>query len=162
MTVRQAGQGVLLLAAAAVLCAGGCAAPPPPSASPPPEPPAHPTEARTGDWAGSPESRHVDIGSLNRAPQAQGRVLLEAAARHDNAILPLEGVRPGPLTLQVDCLGKGTLNVRVEPVGLALPQRCVGHEVTESLHRFDLSMPAEGSVRVEAPSGVRWSLTVNQ
>ncbi|MEU6158417.1 hypothetical protein [Streptomyces sp. NPDC047130] len=52
--------------------------------------------------------------------------------------------------------------MHVEPVGLALPQRCVGHEVTETLHRFDLSMPVEGSVRVEAPSGVRWALTVAQ
>ncbi|MGW0606367.1 hypothetical protein [Streptomyces sp. NPDC002640] len=156
MTVRQVDAGALMAAAAAVLCVGGCGAAPPP-----PAPPAPAAEARADGVAG-PEPRHVDTGPLDRAPRAEGRVVLEAAPRHGDALLPLEGVRPEPVNLQIDCLGEGTLTVRIEPVGLALPQRCVGHEVTATLHRFDLSMPAEGTVRVEAPSGVRWALTVDQ
>lgn len=68
-----------------------------------------------------------------------------------------------PLAIQVNCQGKGTLKVFIEPVGVSFPLECVEGEVSSTYNEMRVKgARAEGSVRVSAPSDVRWALTVDQ
>ncbi|WP_299541915.1 hypothetical protein [uncultured Streptomyces sp.] len=93
-----------------------------------------------------------------------GEPLLSAAAMRGNAELPLTGeIKTGVLAVQVDCRGGGTLEVTVVPVGLTFPSECVAGDVRSTYNEIRLhEARGAGSVRVTAPSGVRWALTVEQ
>ncbi|MEU8696433.1 hypothetical protein AB0C61_01915 [Streptomyces sp. NPDC048680] len=93
-----------------------------------------------------------------------GKVLLSVASRHGNAELPFEaGIGAEPLAVQVNCQGKGTLKVFIEPLAVSFPLECAAGEVSSTYNELALKRArAEGSVRVSAPSGIRWALTVEQ
>ncbi|WP_229919817.1 hypothetical protein [Streptomyces minutiscleroticus] len=69
----------------------------------------------------------------------------------------------GPLSVLVNCQGKGTLTVAVKPVGLSFPLECVQDAVSSTYNELQLKRERpEGAVTVTANSDVRWSLTVGQ
>ncbi|MBL3670783.1 hypothetical protein JL475_33465 [Streptomyces sp. M2CJ-2] len=78
--------------------------------------------------------------------------------------MPIEGgIRPGALSVLVNCQGEGTLTVSVDPVGLSFPLECVDGEVSSTYNELALKQTRpQATVKVEAPSPVRWSLTIGQ
>ncbi|MEV0781947.1 hypothetical protein AB0I52_02930 [Streptomyces sp. NPDC050423] len=156
------GRAIALLAVAVALGASGCsgggnsaATPPAPSTS------ATAPPSRTGG-----RGEHVEGEKVSVAPKPvkDGKVLLSVASRHGNAELPLEaGTGSGPMAVQVNCQGKGTLKVVIEPLAVSFPLECAEGEVSSTYNELALKRAhAEGSVRVSAPSGIRWALTVEQ
>ncbi|MFG3498725.1 hypothetical protein [Streptomyces sp. NPDC047928] len=86
-------------------------------------------------------------------PQTSGSRALEFPA----------GTRGDALIVSLDCEGPGTVRVTLRPLGTAFPVTCTPGEVTGTHQQ--IAVPGahrEGVVSVEAPSDVRWSLTVGR
>ncbi|MFB7912386.1 hypothetical protein [Streptomyces sp. NPDC056061] len=151
---------VVAVVAALVLtgCSGEGKRPP---AGPPVSRSAQSSPTQTGDRA-----EHIEGETVSRAPEPvnDGQVLLSVASRDGNAELPLtKKIGAGMLAIQVNCQGKGTLNVAVDPVGLSFPLECVDEEVSSTYNEVHLKRArSEGTVRITAPSTVRWALTAEQ
>jgi hypothetical protein len=117
---------------------------------------------------GSPTSdrgEHVPGETVTKAPVLpDGEVVAQAANVHGNREIEIRGgIKPGALSILVNCQGKGTLTVSVKPVGLSFPLECVEGEVSSTLNQLDLKRSREqGTVTVTAPSRVRWALTVGR
>ncbi|MGW1819185.1 hypothetical protein ACWCQM_37215 [Streptomyces sp. NPDC002125] len=126
-----------------------------------------PAPSRTAESA-APTGRaeHIEGETVSTAPKQvnDGQVLLSVASKRGNAELPLtREIGAGLLAVQVNCLGKGTLEVAIEPVGLTFPLECVNTEVSSTYNEIRLKRArSEGTIRVTAPSGVRWALTAEQ
>ncbi|MER5746285.1 hypothetical protein ABT097_23795 [Streptomyces sp. NPDC002225] len=110
--------------------------------------------------------RNGDRETVSRAPRpvGDGPVLLSVASRQGNAELPLAGrIGTGTLAVQVNCQGEGTLDVTVTGVALSFPLDCVKGEVSSTYNEVHLKKArGEGAVRITAPAGVRWAVTVER
>ncbi|MEU7039404.1 hypothetical protein ABZ958_38060 [Streptomyces sp. NPDC046237] len=63
----------------------------------------------------------------------------------------------------VACQGIGTINVSYTPAGLSFPLQCVDGEVSTTYNQIELKHERESaSVYVQAPSSVRWAMSVGQ
>ncbi|MEU2795521.1 hypothetical protein ACFXOR_18295 [Streptomyces sp. NPDC059164] len=91
-------------------------------------------------------------------------MLLSAASQKGNAQLPLtEDIGAGRLAIQVNCQGQGKIQVSIDPTGISFPLDCVEREVSSTYNEVHLKREREkGTVRVTAPAGIRWALTVEQ
>lgn len=90
--------------------------------------------------------------------------MLAKAVSKGNAELELPaGMAKAPLSIAVNCQGKGILEVTVKPINLSFPLKCVESEVSSTFNQIALKRPrAEGAVYIEAPSSVRWAVAVGQ
>lgn len=154
-TLRGAGcaTGVLLLS----VVLGGCSGADDSSKQSKPTPSATPSKDKA-------RPEHIPGESVSEAPKLpEGKALAEIAAAKGNQNVPLGRVAAGPLSVLVNCQGKGTLKITVQPMGMNFPLDCVDGEVSSTYNELGLkkSRP-EGTVTVTAPSAVRWSLTVGQ
>ncbi|QIB48952.1 hypothetical protein G3H79_19430 [Streptomyces aureoverticillatus] len=69
----------------------------------------------------------------------------------------------GALSVLVNCRGKGTLKVTVQPMGINFPLDCVNGEVSSTYNELGLKEARpEGTIKVTASSRVQWSLTAGQ
>ncbi|MEV1049031.1 hypothetical protein [Streptomyces sp. NPDC049916] len=114
----------------------------------------------------TPRAEHVEGESVTTPPKpvGDGAVLLSTAARKGNAELPLsKAIGAGRLAIQVNCQGQGKIQVAINPTGLSFPLDCVAKEVSSTYNEIHLKRQREeGTVRVTAPAGIRWALTVEQ
>ncbi|MGA4979383.1 hypothetical protein [Streptomyces cinereoruber] len=104
-------------------------------------------------------------GSVETAPKLpDGKVLAAVANVQGNRELDLKGgVRKGPLGVIVSCQGKGTVNVTYTPSGLSFPLQCTEGKVSTTYNQIDLKQERpSASVNVQAPSSVRWAMSVGQ
>ncbi|MFC7927875.1 hypothetical protein [Streptomyces cinereoruber] len=104
-------------------------------------------------------------GSVETAPKLpDGKVLAAVANVQGNRELDLKGgVRKGPLGVIVSCQGKGTVNVTYTPSGLSFPLQCAEGKVSTTYNQIDLKHErTSASVNVQAPSSVRWAMSVGQ
>ncbi|MER7959505.1 MULTISPECIES: hypothetical protein [unclassified Streptomyces] len=63
----------------------------------------------------------------------------------------------------VACQGKGTVTVSYAPAGLSFPLKCVDGEVSTTYNQIELKHDRDSaSVNVQAPSSVRWAMSVGQ
>ncbi|MEU2133872.1 hypothetical protein [Streptomyces sp. NPDC018352] len=150
------------ISAVAALVLTGCSEQEKPSpAAPSTSQSARPSPTQTSDRA-----EHIQGESVSRAPRPvnDGQVLLSVASKHGNAELPLtKEIGAGMLAIQVNCQGKGTLNVTVDSVGLSFPLECVNEEVSSTYNEAHLKRArSKGTVQITAPSTVRWALTAEQ
>ncbi|AZQ40518.1 hypothetical protein EJ357_22175 [Streptomyces cyaneochromogenes] len=61
------------------------------------------------------------------------------------------------------CQGEGTLNVTVRPTDVSFPLECRDSEVRTIHNQVDVAGAEDkGTVSVEAPTTVRWSLTIGR
>ncbi|MFF9691264.1 hypothetical protein [Streptomyces sp. NPDC014623] len=153
-------RGLAVLAVAAALVVTGCTE----GDNSPPE---KQTTSRSAEpTAADGRAEHIEGETVSTAPKPvnDGQVLLSVASRHGNAELPLtREIGAGLLAVQVNCLGEGTLEVAIEPVGLTFPLECVEREVSSTYNEIRLKRArSEGSIRVTAPSSVSWALTAEQ
>lgn len=127
---------------------------------------AHPSPSQTSPSQNSDQAEHIEGETASRAPKPvnDGQVLLSTASRKGNAEIPLtKEIGAGMLAIQVNCQGNGTVEVAVEPVGLSFPLKCVDEEVSSAYNEVHLKRArSQGTVRVTAPSTVRWALTAEQ
>ncbi|WP_232838818.1 hypothetical protein [Streptomyces geranii] len=109
-------------------------------------------------------AEHVEGETVTKAPQVvDGKVLAAVADARGGQVLPLGGLRSGPVSIAVNCQGKGTLTVELRPVGLSFPLECVAGEVSSTYNQIALKNPrTDAVVQVTASSGVRWALSVGQ
>ncbi|MFC9759566.1 hypothetical protein [Streptomyces sp. NPDC056921] len=150
------------ISAVAALVLTGCSEQEKPSsAAPSASQSARPSPTQTSD-----RTERIEGESVSRAPKPvnDGQVLLSVASKHGNAELPLtKEIGAGMLAIQVNCQGKGTLNVTVDPVGLSFPLECVNEEVSSTYNEVHLKRArSKGTVQITAPSTVRWALTAEQ
>lgn len=111
-----------------------------------------------------PRPEHIPGETVSEAPKLpEGKALAEIAAAKGNQDVPLGRIAAGPLSVLVNCQGKGTLKVTIQPMGMSFPLDCVDGQVSSTYNELGLkkSRP-EGTVTVTASSAVRWSLTVGQ
>ncbi|MFG3347473.1 hypothetical protein ACGF1Z_20685 [Streptomyces sp. NPDC048018] len=55
------------------------------------------------------------------------------------------------------------MNVTYAPSGLSFPLKCVGGQVSTTYNQIDLKHEqASASVNVQAPTSVRWAMSVGQ
>ncbi|WP_237749418.1 hypothetical protein [Streptomyces sp. SS] len=104
-------------------------------------------------------------GSVTTAPKLiDGKSLAAVANIQGNMEVPLKGgVREAPLSIMVSCQGKGTVTVTYAPSGLSFPLQCVDSTVSTTYNQIDLKHKrASASVSVQAPSSVRWAMSVGQ
>ncbi|MFF9076794.1 hypothetical protein ACF1BP_11510 [Streptomyces sp. NPDC014735] len=150
------------MAATVTLILTGCSEEKKPS----PTEPSTSRSAQPSPSQSSDRAEHIEGETVSRAPKPvnDGQVLLSVASRNGNAELPLtKEIGAGMLALQVNCQGNGTLEVAVDPVGLSFPLKCVDEEVSSTYNEVHLKRArSEGTVRVTAPSTVRWALTAEQ
>ncbi|WP_234439841.1 hypothetical protein [Streptomyces bicolor] len=67
------------------------------------------------------------------------------------------------LIVAVRCQGKGTIKVTVRPADVNFPLECLEGEVSAIHNQFTVSgVEDKGTVSVEAPTTVRWSMTVGR
>ncbi|MFC5802092.1 hypothetical protein [Streptomyces formicae] len=78
--------------------------------------------------------------------------------------VPLKGgVREGALGIMVTCQGNGTVNVTFAPSGLSFPLHCSDGDVSTTYNQIDLRYERESAfVKVQAPSTIRWAMSVGQ
>ncbi|KUN90971.1 hypothetical protein AQJ67_43150 [Streptomyces caeruleatus] len=63
----------------------------------------------------------------------------------------------------VRCQGKGTIKVTVRPTAVSFPLECHDSEVTTVHNQVDIAgAEDEGTVSVEAPTTLRWSITIGR
>ncbi|MFF7145834.1 hypothetical protein ACFZB5_32310 [Streptomyces nodosus] len=109
-------------------------------------------------------TEHIAGESVTKPPKLlSGVALAQAASAKGNGELELGHITAQPLSVLVNCQGKGTLTVEVRPMGFRFPLECVASKVNTTYNELHLKQPREqGVVSVTAPSSVRWSLTVGQ
>ncbi|MFE7839118.1 hypothetical protein ACFU53_24625 [Streptomyces sp. NPDC057474] len=74
-----------------------------------------------------------------------------------------EGKKGDALIVAVRCQGKGTIEVTVRPVSVSFPLECLGDEVSTTYNQVAVAgVEDKGTVSVEAPSTVRWSMTIGR
>ncbi|MFJ3642582.1 hypothetical protein ACIPRD_22860 [Streptomyces sp. NPDC090108] len=74
-----------------------------------------------------------------------------------------KGRKGDALIVAVRCQGKGTVEVAVRPVHVAFPLKCLAGKVSTTYNQVAVSgADHDGTVSVEAPTTVRWSLTVGR
>ncbi|MFC9623285.1 hypothetical protein ACFTXM_25895 [Streptomyces sp. NPDC056930] len=74
---------------------------------------------------------------------------MSVASKQGNAELPLtKEIGAGTLAIQINCQGKGILNVTVDPVGLSFPLNCVNEEVSSTYNEIHLKRAAGGDVEI--------------
>ncbi|MEU4068321.1 hypothetical protein AB0F25_39015 [Streptomyces wedmorensis] len=104
-------------------------------------------------------------GSVTTPPKLpDGKTLAAVANVQGNMEIPLKGgVREASLSIMVSCQGKGTVTVTYAPSGLSFPLKCVEGMVSTTYNQIDLKHKRESaSVSVQAPSSVRWAVSVGQ
>ncbi|WP_242625544.1 hypothetical protein [Streptomyces sp. BK022] len=81
-----------------------------------------------------------------------------------NAEVEFAGGRKGDaLIVAVRCQGAGAVKVAVRPVQVAFRVECLAGKVGTTYNQVAVSgVDRAGTVSVEAPSAVRWSLTVGR
>lgn len=150
---------------AAVIALAGCTsdqdnkATPSPHASPP-----RSTNSPTGTPT-SERAEHVPGETVTKAPVLpDGEVVAQAVNATGNREMDIRGgIKAGPMSVLVNCQGKGTLTISVQPVGLSFPLDCVDGEVSSTYNQLSLKRDRDqGTVSVTAPSRVRWALTVGR
>ncbi|MER7180387.1 hypothetical protein ABT404_13065 [Streptomyces hyaluromycini] len=107
--------------------------------------------------------------SVTKAPSfSDGEVVAQAANATGGREMDIKGgVGSGILSVEVNCEGKGRLNVTVEPLGFAFPFDCVAGRVNtidnETNMNGGVARPhTPGTVQVTASAGVRWAITVGR
>ncbi|MBY8345088.1 hypothetical protein LXH13_21450 [Streptomyces spinosirectus] len=74
-----------------------------------------------------------------------------------------KGRKGDALIVAVRCRGKGTMNVAVQSVHVSFTQKCLATETSTTYNQVKVAgVDHSGVVSVEAPSAVRWSLTVGR
>ncbi|MGI5196438.1 hypothetical protein ACQEVY_22785 [Streptomyces sp. CA-288835] len=74
-----------------------------------------------------------------------------------------KGKKGDALIVAVRCQGKGTIDVVVRPAEVSFTMDCLDDEVSTAYNQVGVSgVENEGTVSVEAPSTVRWSMTIGR
>ncbi|MFC8263327.1 hypothetical protein ACFUNF_38415 [Streptomyces sp. NPDC057291] len=74
-----------------------------------------------------------------------------------------KGKQGDALIVAVRCQGRGTIKVTVKPVNVGFPLECGDGEVTTTYNQVGVKgVENKGTVSVQAPSAVRWSMTVGR
>ncbi|MGW1709192.1 hypothetical protein ACWCP8_27715 [Streptomyces sp. NPDC002206] len=109
-------------------------------------------------------THHPSGPSTSHAPNlAEDEIptLTTASSVIGNAEYPLRGgIKSGhTLAIAVNCQGKGTLTVVVEPAGIGFPLHCTSTEVSPTFNEIGFKTPhANSFVRFTAvPSTIKWS-----
>ncbi|MFF6781305.1 hypothetical protein [Streptomyces sp. NPDC012510] len=106
--------------------------------------------------------------TVGRAPKLTmgDEVVLRQDASRGNASLEFGKAEKDDgktLTIEVECEGKGRIEVVLRPLGASFPMDCVDGEVTGITNQFTAEGAARaGTVSVTALSNVHWSLSVGR
>lgn len=123
----------------------------------------------------SKDSSDTDVGtssadsarpSVDQLPELYETEIVAARQKktHGNRSIQFgEGKKGDALIIAVRCRGAGTINVTVRPTDVGFPLECIADEVTTTYNQVGVSgAEKEGTVVVEAPSAVQWSMTIGR
>ncbi|MEU0337259.1 hypothetical protein [Streptomyces sp. NPDC006193] len=108
---------------------------------------------------------HIPGESVTKAPTLpDGEVVAKAVNAAGNRELDIKGgLKAGPLSIMVNCQGEGEMAILVQQVGLSFRLKCDAGGVSSTYNQLNLKHTRkQGTVSVQAPSGVRWALTVGR
>lgn len=105
--------------------------------------------------------------SVEHPPELEENETLVAqhAKAHGNRTVPFgSGKKKGQaLIVAIRCQGKGTIDVTVRPTDVTFPLECLDSEVSTTYNLVGgSSVSQSGSVSIEAPSSIKWSMTVGR
>ncbi|SDP76513.1 hypothetical protein SAMN04487981_13851 [Streptomyces sp. cf386] len=88
----------------------------------------------------------------------------EQGETHGNRSLEFgKGEKGHALIVAVRCQGKGTINVTLRPTDVFFQLECLDSEVRTIHNQVDIAGAEDkGTVSVEAPTTVRWSMTIGR
>jgi hypothetical protein len=87
----------------------------------------------------------------------------QKATSGDASIEFTKGKKGDALIVAVRCQGKGTIKVAVQSVHVSFPLECLADKVSTTYNQVAVSgVDRSGIVSVEAPTAVRWSLTIGR
>ncbi|MFF9156091.1 hypothetical protein ACF1AB_28120 [Streptomyces sp. NPDC014846] len=74
-----------------------------------------------------------------------------------------KGKKGDALIVAVRCQGPGTIKVAVRSVHVSFPLECLANKVSTTYNQVGIGrVDRSGVVSVEAPSAVRWSMTIGR
>lgn len=92
----------------------------------------------------SDRAEHITGESVTKAPKLlSGVPLAQAASAKGSREIGLGHITTQPLSVLVNCQGKGTLTVEVRPMGLRFPLECVVSEVSSTYNELHLKKSRE-------------------
>lgn len=104
--------------------------------------------------------------SVEQPPELDKTETLVArqSGTHGNRQIEFGGGKKGDaLIVAVRCRGKGKINVTVNPAEVTFSLECLDGEVSTTYNQVGVTgVDGKGTVSVEAPSTVRWSLTIGR
>jgi hypothetical protein len=130
--------------------------------------PEQPTQSSRPSPDAAIETPSVDSAqpSVDQPPELDGTetVAAEQGVTHGSRSIEFEkGKKGDALIIAVRCQGKGTIDVTVRPAEVSFPLHCLDDEVSTAYNQVGVSgVENEGTVSVEAPSTVRWSMTIGR
>lgn len=113
--------------------------------------------------SGQPDEGQVPVAVPPELDQSERMAGQQRETTGSTSFSYAEGAAGDALIVAVRCRGAGRMNVAVSAVSVSFPVRCRAGETRTFYNQVGLSGAEEpGSVRVTAPSGVHWSMTVGR
>ncbi|MFG2661127.1 hypothetical protein [Streptomyces sp. NPDC048425] len=130
--------------------------------------PDHPDSGKASKPAGPSKSESSTPAgeSVKSPPDLDGTETVAGRQRGTRGERTLEyrkGEKGQDLIVAVRCQGKGEIKVSLNPVKARFPLKCVDDEVTTIYNQVGVTgVEKRGTVSVQAPSTVRWSMTIGR
>ncbi|MDW8473700.1 hypothetical protein PV332_02060 [Streptomyces scabiei] len=167
---RRALTALALLSGAVLLAATACSADAETGSQRPPVRTAEASPARTTSAADSGEGDEAAVSevSVDAAPDLEmaDRIVLRRDGTRGSASMEFGKAKKGDgkaLSVGAQCEGKGEIEVSLRPMGASFTVACRDGEVSGEYNQFAVEdADRGGTVTVDAPSTVRWSLSVGR
>ncbi|MFE4683000.1 hypothetical protein ACFRNJ_19515 [Streptomyces sp. NPDC056721] len=130
--------------------------------------PDHPDSGETSEPAAPSKSESATPvrESVKSPPELDGTETVagrQSGTRGGRILEYRKGQKGQDLIVAVRCQGKGEIKVSLNPVKAGFSLKCVDGEVTTNYNQVGVTgVEKKGTVSVQAPSTVRWSLTIGR
>ena len=151
--------GLGLLCVATVFPAAGCTTAHPDTRQA--AQPRHSSSARPATATSAPSTAQPSVQTPPELDVSETLAGRQESTSGGASVAFSKGRKGQTLIIAVRCQGEGKIKVAVRPVQVSFSQPCVADESSTNYNAVDLTGADRGGVAsVEAPSGVRWSMTI--
>ncbi|MFD5400544.1 hypothetical protein [Streptomyces griseorubiginosus] len=151
--------GLSLLCAATVFPAAACTTSHPDARQA--AQPRHSSSARPATATSAPSTAHPSAQTPPELDVSETLAGRQESTSGNASVAYSRGRKGQTLIIAVRCQGEGKIKVAVRPVNVSFSQPCVADESSTNFNEVDLTgADRDGVASVEAPSAVRWSMTI--
>lgn len=125
-------------------------------------------QSSDGNWEDdngslSPESTQPSVEQVPELYETEAVAAEQGKTLGSRTVEFAPGKKGDALIVAVRCQGKGTIDVTVRPSDVTFPLECLDGEVSTTYNQVDVpGVEKKGTVSVEAPSTIQWSMTVGR